>query len=106
MRPVICDRKGPMPKEEDQTTVASESDITTPNLLASSNVFAFAGGSQPMRTTLGPRSAVDPVQVWVGLNPPSQAELAAQAAAEEAAAKAQQAKKQQKKKVRTADDKA
>ena len=35
--------------------------------------MAFAGGrQQPLRTSLGPRSAVQPERVWVGLNPPSE----------------------------------
>jgi D-alanyl-D-alanine carboxypeptidase len=85
MRSVICDRRGPMPKEEDSPTVA-EDDTSTPNLF-SSGVMAFAGGTtQPMRTTLSPRSAVQPERIWVGLTPPSEAELAAEAAKEKAAA--------------------
>jgi D-alanyl-D-alanine carboxypeptidase len=90
MRSVICDRRGPMPEEDSQTTVAEGE--TTPNLL-SSGVFAFAGGAQPMRTTLGPRAIVQPVPVWIGMNPPSEADIAAQAAAEDAADQARQAKK-------------
>lgn len=92
MRPVICDRRGPMPQEEEGTPVATE-DTGVPNLF-SSEVMAFAGDTQkPVRTVLGPRTAVVPERVWVGLNPPSEAELAAQAAAEEAAEKARTAKK-------------
>ncbi len=92
MRPVICDRRGPMPQEEEGTPVAAE-DTGVPNLF-SSDVMAFAGETQkPVRTVLGPRTAVVPERVWVGLNPPSEAELAAQAAAEEAAEKARAAKK-------------
>ncbi|QFU15201.1 D-alanyl-D-alanine carboxypeptidase family protein [Microvirga thermotolerans] len=91
MRSVICDRRGPMPEEEDsQTTVASSESTGIPNLF-SSDVMAFAGTSQPTRTVLGPRAAVQPERVWVGLNPPSEAELAAQAAKEEAAEKARKA---------------
>jgi D-alanyl-D-alanine carboxypeptidase len=83
MRPVICDRRGPMPGEDDSGTV--EADATTPNLLNSPNVLSFAGGAaQPPRTLLGPRAPVQPVRVWIGANPPSEAELAAQAAQEEA----------------------
>ncbi|WP_245416206.1 D-alanyl-D-alanine carboxypeptidase family protein [Microvirga sp. 17 mud 1-3] len=91
MRSVICDRRGPMPEEEDsQTTVANGGHPGIPNLF-SSDVMAFAGTAQPTRTTLGPRSAVEPERVWVGLTPPSEAELAAQAAKEEAAEKAKKA---------------
>ncbi|MBJ6127285.1 D-alanyl-D-alanine carboxypeptidase family protein [Microvirga splendida] len=92
MRPVICDRRGPMPQEEDTPAVA-ETDSNIPNLF-SSEVMAFAGDSanKPVRTVLGPRTAVQPERVWVGLNPPSEAELAAQAAAEAAAEQARRTK--------------
>jgi D-alanyl-D-alanine carboxypeptidase len=93
MRPVICDRRGPMPQEEDAPAVA-ETDSNIPNLF-SSEIMAFAGdaASKPVRTVLGPRAAVQPERVWIGLNPPSEAELAAQAAAEAAAEQARKAKK-------------
>ncbi|WP_230530398.1 D-alanyl-D-alanine carboxypeptidase family protein [Microvirga roseola] len=91
MRSVICDRKGPMPKEEDSPTVAEEN-TGVPNLF-SSDVMAFAGETQkPVRTVLGPRTAVQPERVWIGLNPPTEAELKAQAEAEAAAEKARKAK--------------
>lgn len=100
MRPVICDRRGPMPQEED-TPVVAEENSNIPNLF-SSDVMAFAGETQkPVRTVLGPRAAVQPERVWVGLNPPSEAELAAQAAAEEAAEKARLEKKKASKKKTT-----
>ncbi|MET0427070.1 MAG: D-alanyl-D-alanine carboxypeptidase family protein, partial [Microvirga sp.] len=84
MRSVICDRRGPV-GEDSQTTVAEDS-AGTPNLLnASSNIFAFVEGTQPLRTTLGPRTMVQPVPVWIGMNPPSERDIAAQAAAEDAA---------------------
>jgi D-alanyl-D-alanine carboxypeptidase len=91
MRPVICDRRGPMPQEEDVPVAETDSNI--PNLF-SSEVMAFAGASteKPVRTVLGPRAAAQPERVWIGLNPPSEAELAAQAAAEEAAEQARRAK--------------
>jgi D-alanyl-D-alanine carboxypeptidase len=92
MRSVICDRRGPMPREEDSPTVAADESTNIPNLL-SSDVMAFAGDAQkPVRTVLGPRPAVQPERVWVGLNPPSETELAAQAAAENAAERARKAK--------------
>lgn len=92
MRPVICDRRGPMPQEEDAPAVA-ETDSNIPNLF-SSEVMAFAGDAagKPVRTVLGPRTTVQPERVWIGLNPPSEAELAAQAAAEAAAEQARKAK--------------
>jgi D-alanyl-D-alanine carboxypeptidase len=93
MRSVICDRRGPMPQEEDAPAVA-ETDSNIPNLF-SSEVMAFAGADaqKPARTVLGPRAVVEPERVWIGLNPPSEAELAAQAAAEDAAEQARKAKK-------------
>jgi D-alanyl-D-alanine carboxypeptidase len=93
MRPVICDRRGPMPQEEDAPAV-TETDSNIPNLF-SSEVMAFAGdaAAKPIRTMLGPRAAVQPERVWIGLNPPSEAELAAQAAAEAAAEQARKTKK-------------
>ena len=80
-----------MPQEEDAPAVA-ETDSNIPNLF-SSEVMAFAGdAAEALRTVLGPRAAVQPERVWIGLNPPSEAELAAQAAAEAAA---EQARKDQ-----------
>jgi D-alanyl-D-alanine carboxypeptidase len=92
MRPVICDRRGPMPQEEEGQPVA-ETDSNIPNLF-STEVMAFAGDAaqKPVRTVLGPRTAVEPERVWVGLNPPSEADIAAAAAAEAAAEQARRAK--------------
>lgn len=90
MRSLICDRRGPMPGE-DTSPVAENESGGTPNLL-SSDVMAFANTTTTTRTVLGPRTAVQPERVWIGLNPPSEAELAAQLAAEEAAEKARRAK--------------
>jgi D-alanyl-D-alanine carboxypeptidase len=97
MRAIICDRRGPMPGEEDGAgTVNASVDSGIPNLL-SSNVLAYAGGSlQPTRTTLGPRAPVQPVRVWIGANPPSETELAAQAAEEAAEEQARLAKRAKK----------
>ena len=99
MRPIICDRRGPMPGEDDSSgTVSAEPESGIPNLL-STNVLAFAGGTVQARTTLGPRAPVQPIRVWLGPNPPSETELAAEAAAEEAAEKARLAKRKGGKKV-------
>jgi D-alanyl-D-alanine carboxypeptidase len=86
-----------MPDEEDGTgTVNASVDSGIPNLLSSS-VLAFAGGSvQPSRTPLGPRAPVQPVRVWIGANPPSESDLAAQAAEEEAEEQARLAKRAKK----------
>lgn len=92
MRSVICDRRGPMPKEEDGPTVTA-GDEGSPNLF--SGVMAYTGtgdATQPMRTALASRADVEPERVWVGLNPPSQAELTRQAAEEDAADRARKAK--------------
>jgi D-alanyl-D-alanine carboxypeptidase len=94
-----------MPDEDDTAAPAGASvEGPTPNLF-SSNVLAFAGGSSVdaiRRTPLGPRAPVQAVRVWIGLNPPGAAELAAQAAEEDAAAKP--AKKGQKSARKPADD--
>jgi D-alanyl-D-alanine carboxypeptidase len=105
MRSVICDRRGPMPREEDSPSVA-EDGTGVPNLF-SSDVMAFAGDVQkPMRTVLGPRTAVQPERVWIGAAPPSESEVAAQAAAEEAAEQARKATKTKKIAARTVKAKA
>jgi D-alanyl-D-alanine carboxypeptidase len=86
MRSVICDRRGPMPQEEDSPAAVAEGETSAPNLFSTS-VMAFAGGTtQPVRTTLLPRTAVEPERIWLGLTPPSEAEIAAEAAKEKAAA--------------------
>jgi D-alanyl-D-alanine carboxypeptidase len=99
MRSVICDRRGPMPREEDSPSVAEEG-TGVPNLF--SEVLAFAGDApKPVRTVLGPRMAVQPERVWIGAAPPSETEVAAQAAAEEAAEQARKAAKLKKTAART-----
>jgi D-alanyl-D-alanine carboxypeptidase len=94
MRSVICDRRGPVPEEDDAASTTVSNQPGTPNLF-SSNILAFAGAGPDdfQRTPLAPRSpAVQPIRVWVGLNPPTEAELAAQAAEEEAAEAARKSK--------------
>jgi D-alanyl-D-alanine carboxypeptidase len=84
MRPVICDRRGPMPGEDDTGGLSA---ATEANPFSVPNLMAYA--SAPVnRTVLGPRGPVQPVRVWLGPNPPSEAELTAQAQAEEAEEKA------------------
>jgi D-alanyl-D-alanine carboxypeptidase len=81
MRSVICDRRGPLPGEEDGAPVtasAGESPETaSPQnpLFNSTSLLAFTGSGDAAlkRTTLGPRAPVQPVRVWVGLNPPDPA---------------------------------
>jgi D-alanyl-D-alanine carboxypeptidase len=80
MRPVICDRRGPVPGEDDTgglNAATEASSFSAPNLMA----FAAAPAN---RTVLGPRGPVNPVRVWLGSNPPSEADLNAQEAAEDA----------------------
>src|SRR4051794_7270826 len=96
MRAVICDRRGPVPEEDDAApAVNADAGAVTPNLF-SSGVLAFAGGSAAAdairRTPLGPRAAVQPIRVWIGLNPPSDTDLATQAAEEDAADQARKGK--------------
>ena len=59
MRSVICDRRGPMPGEDDRGPAGASAE-SGPNLF-SSDVLAFAGGSGVdaiRRTQLGPRAPV------------------------------------------------
>jgi D-alanyl-D-alanine carboxypeptidase len=80
MRPVICDRRGPMPGEDDTGGLSASTEAGS---FSAPNLMAYA--SAPVnRTVLGPRGPVQPVRVWLGPNPPSEAELTAQAQAEEA----------------------
>lgn len=105
MRSVICDRRGPMPEEDSSTTLASDQNSGVPNLF-SSDMMAFAGGATPVRTSLLPRSTVQPERVWVGLNPPSESEIAAEAAKEAAAAaKAREAKAEKAKSAKNKNQK-
>jgi len=95
MRAVICDRRGPMPGEEDGSTPAAagmDQDGPGPGLFGT-NAFAFAASPSPARAVLGPRAPVQPVRVWIGPTPPSEADLAAQAAEEDAADQARQTRK-------------
>lgn len=90
MRSVICDRRGPTPGEDDGgLTVAAGAEAGT-GLSAAPNLMAYAGGTlaPTNRTVLGPRGPVQPIDVWLGANPPSVAELKAQAEAEDAEEKA------------------
>jgi D-alanyl-D-alanine carboxypeptidase len=91
MRPVICERRGPMPGEDDGSASAMGSEGATPVFGA----LAFTGAYVPPtnRTVLGPRGAVTPVRVWLGPKSPDEAELAAQAAEEDAAEAARKSKK-------------
>jgi D-alanyl-D-alanine carboxypeptidase len=71
MRPYICERRGPMPAEEDtqaalgtqQQGNGSDGAIVPPGALA----FASSGATRP---TLGPRAHFEPIRVWTGRVPP------------------------------------
>jgi D-alanyl-D-alanine carboxypeptidase len=85
MRSVICDRRGPVP-DEDETPAQTMAGTVTSGPLAS-GLLAFAGMPQlapGTRSVLQPRGPVQPVRVWLGLEPPGQAELAKEAEEEEA----------------------
>jgi D-alanyl-D-alanine carboxypeptidase len=79
MRSIICDRRGPLPSEEEGGPAAAAAAGDGPDggnaqsaLFNSTNLLAFlgTGDSALKRPTLGPRAPVQPVRVWVGLNPP------------------------------------
>jgi D-alanyl-D-alanine carboxypeptidase len=87
MRSIICDRRGPVPDEDDGPSQMMAA--TVPSSPLATGLLAFAGMPQlapGTRTALEPRAPVQPVRVWLGLNPPSQTELAKEAE-EEAAEK-------------------
>ena len=74
MRPVVCDRRGPLPAEEEGTGTVSAGNV---NDNSTPPTLAFAGGSPaPARTTLGPRASFEPVRVWLGPTPPAATETA------------------------------
>ncbi|WP_046861913.1 D-alanyl-D-alanine carboxypeptidase family protein [Microvirga massiliensis] len=94
MRSVICDRRGPVPDEDDSQSQTMAG--TVPSGPLASGLLAFAGMPQlapGAPTILEPRGPVQPIRVWLGLNPPSQTELAKQAEEEEASEKASKATK-------------
>ena len=85
MRAVICDRRGPVPGGRGRPpAVSAETDSAC---RTSSPPRSWPSRRrrrrEPVRTVLGPRAAVQPERVWIGLNPPCEADFAAQAAAEE-----------------------
>ena len=75
MRPVICERRGPLPAEEDaQPTTTAEGENGAPP----ASVLAFSAfGSLGGRPQLGPRARFQPILVWTGRTPPSATALAA-----------------------------
>jgi D-alanyl-D-alanine carboxypeptidase len=78
LRPYVCERRGPVPSEDD-TAVTAGADSGGSALLAS----AFGGAAPARRTELGPRAYFEPIRVWIGPTPPT-----AVAGGEDAEAKA------------------
>jgi D-alanyl-D-alanine carboxypeptidase len=69
MRPVICERRGPLPAEEDAQPSAQSDDgaRVPPTALA----FAATGSTPGARPQLGPRARFEPILVWTGRTPPT-----------------------------------
>jgi D-alanyl-D-alanine carboxypeptidase len=72
MRPIICERRGPLPAEEDAQPAAAQSDdgarVQPP---ATALAFAATGSTPGTRPQLGPRARFEPILVWTGRTPPS-----------------------------------
>ncbi len=73
MRSLVCDRRGPLPAEEDGQQVAgnTQDNSNAPVLAAQVTAFTQTGAPAPTRTTLGPRAPFEPVRVWLGPTPPA-----------------------------------
>ena len=70
MRPIICERRGPMPAEEDAQPAAQSGDDgarVPPTALA----YAATGSTAGARPQLGPRVRFEPIIVWTGRTPPT-----------------------------------
>ena len=70
MRPVICERRGPLPAEEDAQPQSAQSDDgarVPPTALA----YAATGSTPGARPQLGPRARFEPILVWTGRTPPT-----------------------------------
>jgi D-alanyl-D-alanine carboxypeptidase len=74
MRPYICERRGPMPGEDD-TPASASADGENGRTQMPNGALAFASiGSTPgARPQLGPRARFEPIVVWTGRTPPSTA---------------------------------
>jgi D-alanyl-D-alanine carboxypeptidase len=72
MRPIICERRGPLPAEEDAQPATAQSDdgarVQPP---ATALAFAATGSTPGARPQLGPRARFEPILVWTGRTPPS-----------------------------------
>jgi D-alanyl-D-alanine carboxypeptidase len=71
MRPYICERRGPMPAEEDaQASLAPQQQGSgADGALVPPSALAFA--SADARPKLGPRAYLEPIRVWTGRTPPT-----------------------------------
>jgi D-alanyl-D-alanine carboxypeptidase len=103
MRSVICDRRGPAPGEDDGGMTVAAGVETGLGFTGAPNLMAYVGGSiaPTNRTVLGPRGPVQPIDVWLGPNPPNADELKAQAEAEDAEERARLAKRAKRGKAAT-----
>jgi D-alanyl-D-alanine carboxypeptidase len=77
MRPVICERRGTQPGEEDGPSLAEQSgvqngDAESGRIQMPSSALAFAAvGTPGARPQLGPRARFAPIVVWTGRTPPT-----------------------------------
>ena len=85
MRAAICERRGPVPAEEDgqpaavplQANANGNADNPSGAMFAPASALAFAGGSAPGGSAPGgarhlpPREKLQPVLVWIGPTPPA-----------------------------------
>jgi D-alanyl-D-alanine carboxypeptidase len=63
LRPYVCERRGPIPSEDDTAVTAGDT---------GSAVLAAVGAAAPARrTVLGPRAYFEPIRVWIGPTPPT-----------------------------------
>jgi D-alanyl-D-alanine carboxypeptidase len=70
MRPYVCERRGPMPAEEDtQASLVSEKQGNDGGLVPPA-ALAFVGNGDA-RPKLGPRAYLEPVLVWTGRTAPT-----------------------------------
>jgi D-alanyl-D-alanine carboxypeptidase len=76
LRPYVCERRGPVPSEDDTAVTAAGEG-------SGSALASVLGAAAPARRTeLGPRAYFEPIRVWIGPTPPT-----AVAADEDGAAK-------------------
>jgi D-alanyl-D-alanine carboxypeptidase len=71
MRPVICERRGPLPAEEDAQPVAQGEDSGRVQLPPTALAFSAAGTTPGARPQLGPRARFEPIVVWTGRTQPT-----------------------------------